>query len=1059
MSVMSSFYGGRSGASFKIVKTFDAISSDRNIFLRQSVKVYFKWTDDVYEAIYTQCLSPDPSIDRTEVLKSGASTEEFVNFYIKYVYADGKASEAEQKQKLEDLKYLTDLNCYPVKEYAMDSDRNFLIVDGSITKQDDGTYTCELIERTSDNEGAYDNWKALPQSGEPYRVATTIVEDPETHKNVEKGVYVTQGSTDSGIEGMIECFSKGGMSTNEVNYGEYVLIDTVANRRAYNDPDNGKIFRRGMDYANSENAGAEYIGQIVGPKGEPTGIRMGTLEDVNKQLEENQNRFSGQVIRDPSEYLPFQGDNKGIVPGMKITTSGETGETVVEYRDSIKYNWVAVRNENGTIQDTLIAFEFPYLVPEFHGGHRAGYYETADFFKYDQKTGKYGTGILSDSSDIIEAFINDESIGNVDTAREKAEAQNFDLSIPAQENFKNLYDTYFNKNIGTANVELIENPFGDAESLNHPFYKKWTVRTLTGTDGDDIVNLEVVPTDILKTALLYNRVNVNNRTLSYESEAEQSNFNTWNYNTDWRFGLISWGWDEAEDPAKRKTLPEWFEGLEGYQQNKDIWYYPVILRTDLQHQYYVYAKETFQNQLRYKIIYHDEYKDDRDFEILDAGANNDIKDMFVDPSGVIYVTYSNPLPSSTDPNSVYDQTSKYYNAHQINTDTPIIWIDEISLNQQGEFKVGFNNDYIVDLNPENSGLSRGGSGAIYKTNLRWVADVGIDKHGEVKIIYNRAGADPTSEPVEKIAAKLKSIKDIRIDIGSGFYPDEVDNSENLSYNYDQEGKGDQKVHITYNTGQYETGYTPAEDATEEEKESHFIYDTEVVGQPLNYIADFHYIERNDPNLESNSTNAKVGHLIAYFSDPEYRNQLFKETDGGPRSEKRVSFKSTKTGKLIDEWYDLGPILPTDSTGLKVIGNIRAKDDNGNWLFKYTDLATGDVIEGPALLESNISPSQITGKAIYPEDYNEYYGTDDGWCFTETKEVTDGSETKTVTHLWNFNIKSKKWEDMGDFSGAEAAGNPKNIYIVTDRLGADPVMEREIREGGAALVYKTIKSAY
>ena len=71
-------------------------------------------------------------------------------------------------------------------------------------------------------------------------------------------------------EGMRQCFEKGGDTTDQVNYGEYVMI--IAPNE--NDPDNGKVYRRGMnfDYNPETNplAGAVYIGQVRGPKGEVT---------------------------------------------------------------------------------------------------------------------------------------------------------------------------------------------------------------------------------------------------------------------------------------------------------------------------------------------------------------------------------------------------------------------------------------------------------------------------------------------------------------------------------------------------------------------------------------------------------------------------------------------------------------------------------------------------------------------------------------------------------------------------------------------------------------------
>ena len=80
----------------------------------------------------------------------------------------------------------------------------------------------------------------------------------------------------SSINDMVNSFRQGAGTTHIVNYGEYVMIDAPG----YDD--NGRAYRRGMDYTEEYNpnsfehpgGGAEYIGQFVGPQGEPGGIHI-----------------------------------------------------------------------------------------------------------------------------------------------------------------------------------------------------------------------------------------------------------------------------------------------------------------------------------------------------------------------------------------------------------------------------------------------------------------------------------------------------------------------------------------------------------------------------------------------------------------------------------------------------------------------------------------------------------------------------------------------------------------------------------------------------------------
>ena len=113
---------------------------------------------------------------------------------------------------------------------------------------------------------------------------------------------------------MVEKFKLGG-NYSEVHYNEYVLINTVNK----NDPDNGKLYRRGYDYTNSL-GGAIYIGTIVGPAGRAPHVEMTTIADVKdkRARADYDNRYT------EGEYGP----TVNLVPGK----SGNT------YNDTINYS-------------------------------------------------------------------------------------------------------------------------------------------------------------------------------------------------------------------------------------------------------------------------------------------------------------------------------------------------------------------------------------------------------------------------------------------------------------------------------------------------------------------------------------------------------------------------------------------------------------------------------------------------------------------------------------------------------------------------------------------------
>jgi hypothetical protein len=87
-------------------------------------------------------------------------------------------------------------------------------------------------------------------------------------------------------EGMRQCFEKGGETTDIVNYGECVIIDTIIGMYQFNNPDNGKVYRRGLNYNYDPElnplAGAEYIGQIVGPQGRMSEMGIRPEKDIKE---------------------------------------------------------------------------------------------------------------------------------------------------------------------------------------------------------------------------------------------------------------------------------------------------------------------------------------------------------------------------------------------------------------------------------------------------------------------------------------------------------------------------------------------------------------------------------------------------------------------------------------------------------------------------------------------------------------------------------------------------------------------------------------------------------
>lgn len=145
----------------------------------------------------------------------------------------------------------------------------------------------------------------------------------------------------SSIAEMVENFKKG-PTYSAVHYDEHVLINTENK----NNPDNGKVFRRGYDYTN-EMGGAVYVGTIVGPAGHAPMLELTTIERVKlkQQTEGYEKRYSEGDYSVPVSLVP--------------------GKDGTKYNDSIKWACCSVRSENGEDVIAYIGFELPYLVEEF----------------------------------------------------------------------------------------------------------------------------------------------------------------------------------------------------------------------------------------------------------------------------------------------------------------------------------------------------------------------------------------------------------------------------------------------------------------------------------------------------------------------------------------------------------------------------------------------------------------------------------------------------------------------------------------------------------------------
>ena len=165
------------------------------------------------------------------------------------------------------------------------------------------------------------------------------------------------------IADMIAKFKLGSNYT-AVHFDQHVMINTVNK----NDPDNGKIYRRGYDF-NNDMGGAEFVGTIVGPAGHAPMIQLTTVAEVKRKAAEE-----GYEERRSSGTYSITGAN--LIPGKTVDNT---------FNDDITWECCSVRNENNEDTTAYIGFTFPYTVIDIEASAVQPYIEG----RYTDVSGAY----------------------------------------------------------------------------------------------------------------------------------------------------------------------------------------------------------------------------------------------------------------------------------------------------------------------------------------------------------------------------------------------------------------------------------------------------------------------------------------------------------------------------------------------------------------------------------------------------------------------------------------------------------------------------------------------
>ena len=807
--------------------------------------------------------------------------------------------------------------------YAVDTDGKFIVttdstISGVVGVSTDGgatqSTTIFVIKKNKENYlgtdipnfaawGGHDNDGSLVVDGESY------VFYPEL------------------AQGMVQFFEQGAKTASEVNYGAYVIIDTILNMATPNDPDNGKVYRRGMDINSTDGlAGAEYIGQIVGSQGESTEIDVQTYDNV--------------TALSPHSERVYNATNDSIVPGSY--TIGSTRF----YEEEIRYAFATIRDAFGNVEGCQIGFKFPTLVED---------YEARSLSPYEQRKtdgdGKYYNYdlITQDSSEYVDMTktfaLNSDSqfvLGSSTEvgAYEVVATEGTIYLIEKTDDTETLYPSWqtvsFNGETSITGSDAATYHLPQIKKWSHPFYQKWQISVPHGYHGINPEDIEIIHT-YTKTPkykggsiTIYNTAECSDEDIYKIVTDENETYRL--YGTS--YVNVKSKNDLDEDDTDARGHFEKVNGKcymrygSGYDADEDVVYAMIKLNDDVFK--YVRKEDCYLDILRYcETDFDDEESGIKRYFYL--GDYNTIDRVTISEDGTLSVFYTaKEQPQdyeqvlrwidtkNTDGITIDEDGTVhvYYNTldgegkheHQ-DYPTVLDWITEASLTARGKFTVLYNNDTMIVGHDEKGNPIYGDK---YETTLQWIDYVDISDDGTVTFRWNTDGIhnttpEPDENPAYRFNNQIKYLVDVDVQNTA------IDVDDKAKRKDGREGSGDQKIHLQFNNdGRKDTP----------------------IGEPLNYI-----IETCICKPSTSYPNVPYSHLLVYYADPELRKTLghavIDEETGKITSSDWITYPSSKyDGVFWTEWVDLGDTRG-ENGGVHILKNVTSldelKDSEGNYI--------------------------------------------------------------------------------------------------------------------------------
>lgn len=754
---------------------------------------------------------------------------------------------------------------FTIKYFAFDTSKNNFILDENNTP----------ILKTHITSKIYKDWKLHETDGSEIIYEEQIGNFPMEY-----------------AEGMIQCFAQGGMTTDVVNYGEYVIIDTPDK----NNVDNGKIYRRGLDYQN-DLAGAEYIGQIVGPQGDSPEIMMDSFTTL---------------VEAGGPQISYEKDD--IIPGIELDEEGnpkldENGKPIKG--NNIQSSWITLKDQFGVITGCKIGFKFPYHVLSFVAESVSAYTEDELIERIDDKSYAY----FSQWKISIPKGIKGNALSDLHIVNSVAKNG---ASYYEDINCNNLLGTLLNE----TKIEINNENYTEEENQGRPILIDNIIRYVKKEDTD-------------RQILIYKETNfdrIEEGDNSYIIIGDYNMINEIILDTD---GTLTIDYTYGDTTVFEKRI-KWIDNITFDKNQGQI---TLIFNTgetkilnekdDEKIKWIndIYLESNGQLKVKYNI-------DNGNETIINTGAAVQwINAVNLTSDGKLEVTYNTKLEKEI-----------------VNTNNPIQWIEDIIFNDnEGFIKVKYNTEL-----PNEEGVKVGIS--LNNEPIKWATNIKLTDDGDVKIKYNIDPESVENEEGDLVPFEGTSINEndkirwIKHDSDSDEYGIKINtNAKDIIIDESGEeheidlgeGTGSQKIQVTYNTGEtHEIG-----------KPLNYIIECVVTHNP-SLLSPMYKNEDGKVKVGV----AEAGHLLVIYSDPAYRTYL--KDNNKCKIWPSTKMNQNNEG-YFDEWYDMG-IAKGDPGTVKVVTTYTTEqlkpifenkqtpeelfgDEYKGWLIGKQDIETDPVI--------------------------------------------------------------------------------------------------------------------